>query len=66
MKMVTKTINFYDIMYYDVHDELFVERIAADGPATAAAILKNKYPREAIRIYDIHIAEGDFRDVGKE
>lgn len=66
MKMVTKTINFYDIMYYDVHDELFVERIAADGPATAAAILKNKHPGEAIRIYDIHIAEGDFKDVGKE
>lgn len=66
MKMITKTINFYDIMYYDVHKELFVERIAADKPATAAAILKNKHPGEAIEIYDIHIAEGDFKDVGKE
>lgn len=66
MTMVVKTIYAYDVMYYDSNNELLVERVMADTSSSAAAILKNRHPMEGINIYDIHIAEGDFTDVGEE
>lgn len=66
MTMIVKTIRAYDVMYYDSNNELLVERIMADAPSSAAAILKNRHPKEIISIYDIHIAEGDFVNAGEE
>lgn len=66
MTMVVKTIRAYDVMYYDSNNELLVERVMADAPSSAAAILKNRYPKEGINIYGIYVAKGDFINAGEK
>ena len=66
MTMIVKTIRAYDVMYYGSNNELLVERVMADAPSSAAAILKNRHPKEGINIYDIRVTKGDFINAGEE